>query len=137
MGKHFEKKLSAVDVKNKTKPGHYGDGGGLYLQITPGGTKSWVYRYTRGKKQNADGKMVPNTRDMGLGAFPAMSLADARTARDEHRRVLKEQKRDPIDVRNAAFAEQDREDAEMKLAAARRMTFADAVGIHKSQPNYG
>jgi hypothetical protein len=65
-----EKRLSATEVKNKAAPGMYCDGGGLYLQITPTGTKSWLYRYAfKGK-----------TRDMGLGGLPAVSLADARVS---------------------------------------------------------
>jgi hypothetical protein len=38
-------KLSAVAVSKKKKPGLYGDGGGLSLQIAKGGSKSWIYRF--------------------------------------------------------------------------------------------
>jgi hypothetical protein len=34
-------KLKAVAVSRLSKPGLYGDGGGLYLQITTAGVKSW------------------------------------------------------------------------------------------------
>ena len=50
-------RLTALAVKNLSKPGFYHDGGGLYLQVSRFGTKSWILRYTIDKK----------TRDMGLG----------------------------------------------------------------------
>lgn len=127
MGTQVTGRLKATEVKEWTKPGLYNDGKGLYLQVTASGTKSWLYRYTfKGK-----------TRDMGLGAYPGVTLAQARKLHAEHKTILKDQKRDPIEVRDAALAEQARKDAEQKLAADRRMTFADAVGIYKSLPNYG
>jgi len=46
----------------------YPDGAGLYLQVTGEGAKSWILRYSlRGK-----------AREMGLGSFRKVSLADAR-----------------------------------------------------------
>jgi hypothetical protein len=39
------------------KPGLYGDGGGLFLQVTPTGSRSWIFRYARAGK----------SRKMGLG----------------------------------------------------------------------
>jgi hypothetical protein len=35
-------RLSAKAVEKLTTPGSYNDGGGLYLQVSKGGTKSWV-----------------------------------------------------------------------------------------------
>ncbi|MEI2299185.1 tyrosine-type recombinase/integrase [Ensifer sp. MJa1] len=61
-------KLSANGVKNETHPGRHSDGGGLYLQVSPTGTSSWVFMWKDGGKRTA----------MGLGAYPAVSLADAR-----------------------------------------------------------
>jgi hypothetical protein len=37
-------KLSAVQVA-RARPGYYGDGAGLWLQVRDTGTKAWVYRY--------------------------------------------------------------------------------------------
>jgi hypothetical protein len=62
-------KLSALTVRNLEKPGHCGDGGGLWLQISDSGTKSWVFRY------DLDGKR----HEMGLGAVHTVELALART----------------------------------------------------------
>ncbi len=86
-------KLSDVYVKStKLKPGRHSDGGGLYLNVAPGGSKSWVFVWTReGRK-----------REMGMGGYPVVSLAKARTRAGEFREGVQEG-RDPI-------AERDREE---------------------------
>jgi hypothetical protein len=38
-------KLSALKVARENRPGLYGDGGGLYLQVTKQDTKSWIFRF--------------------------------------------------------------------------------------------
>ena len=54
------------------------DGGGLYLRITPAGTKSWVLRFRhRGRRH-----------DLGLGNYPLFSLSDARQRANEQRKLL-------------------------------------------------
>ena len=68
--------MTAIKVSSLKARGLYPDGNGLYLRITEGGTKSWIYRYS------VDGK----ARDMGLGPIAAVSLAKAREAADECRR---------------------------------------------------
>ena len=60
--------LTAAKVRTLTKPGRYGDGGGLYLNIAKGGTKSWVQRIRVGGLRT----------DKGLGGFPSVSLSAAR-----------------------------------------------------------
>jgi integrase len=61
-----------------SKPGSYGDGGGLYLIVGPTGSRKWAYRFTwRG-----------SVKMMGLGSADAVTLAEARRLRDEARRVL-------------------------------------------------
>lgn len=82
-------------------PGHYGDGGGLWLQISKTVTKSWVFRYTRKGK----------THELGLGPYPAVSLAAARDRAAEIRTTLA-LGGDPMVERAAA-----------KAHAASRMTF--------------
>ena len=37
-------KLSALAVSKLRKPGYYGDGGGLWLQVAKSGSKSWIFR---------------------------------------------------------------------------------------------
>ena len=64
-------RLTDRTIKAKKEKGYYADGDGLYLQISATGAKSWIFRFKR------DGK----ARDMGLGSFPAVSLAEARQKR--------------------------------------------------------
>lgn len=66
-------KLSAVTVKSITAPGRYLDGAGLYLSVSPTGAKSWTLLYHHKGKR----------RELGLGRFPAVSLAQARERRQE------------------------------------------------------
>ncbi len=61
-------KLTATIVRGLTEPGRYGDGGTLFLNIAPGGSKSWIQRVT----------IEGHRRDIGLGGFPVVSLAKAR-----------------------------------------------------------
>ena len=63
-------RLSVKEVVNKKEAGYYCDGGGLYLQVSDSGSKSWIFRYTLNGKN----------RHMGLGPFHTVSLADARHA---------------------------------------------------------
>ena len=74
-------KLTALEVKNLRLPGMHGDGNGLYLNIAKGGSKSWIQRIT------VDGKR----RDLGLGGYPAVSLAEARKLAAENRSGQKAQ----------------------------------------------
>ena len=93
--------LTAVKVK-KAGDGKLFDGGGLSL-VKKGDTGKWVYRYSHLGKR----------REMGLGSWPVVSLADARDARDQWARVLASGS-DPIAARDAeaaeAIAQRDRQD---------------------------
>ena len=99
MGKRQIHRLSALEVKNTKVPGLHGDGGGLLLRVTKSGTKNWVFRYNR--------------RDMGLGAYPAISLEEARRRAADARKTLG-QGIDPIKARRAM------------PATMKRISFADA-----------
>ena len=70
--------LSAAKVASLKKPGRYADGGGLYLQVTRTGSKSWLFRFMR------EGR----AREMGLGPLTSLSLAQARTRAAEARLAL-------------------------------------------------
>ncbi|MEB0010643.1 integrase arm-type DNA-binding domain-containing protein [Glaciimonas sp. Gout2] len=111
-------KLSAMGVNKATKPGYYGDGSGLWLQVSPTGTKSWIFRFTVSRKQ----------REMGLGALHTVDLASAR-AKAKECRVLLLAGQDPLDVRNAAKLG-------AALALARLITFdqcaAAYIAAHRS-----
>jgi integrase len=64
------KELSAIEVKRLVAPGHHPVGGvsGLYLRVNDADGKSWILRTMVGAKR----------RDIGLGGYPSVTLADAR-----------------------------------------------------------
>src|SRR5207249_600008 len=67
--------LGPLAVSRLRKPGLYSVGGaaGLALQVSPGGARSWILNISIGGKR----------REMGLGGFPGVPLADAREATRE------------------------------------------------------
>ena len=77
--------LTHAKVKTLKDPGRYGDGGGLYLNVAKGGSKSWIQRIA----------MNGRRRDIGLGGFPAVSLAKARAQASDNRDAIAEG-RDPV-----------------------------------------
>ena len=84
-------KLTALSAKNLTKPGRHGDADGLYLNIAASGTKSWVRCIV------VDGR----PRDIGLGSYPAISLAQARGLAASNRSAVAEG-RDPLSEKREA-----------------------------------
>lgn len=70
--------LTARAVSALKEPGRHSDGGGLYLRITTGGARSWVFMSAVG------GKRV----EIGLGAASAVGLAAARTLAAEMREAV-------------------------------------------------
>lgn len=69
--------LGPLEVKRLEKPGYHPVGGvpGLILQITATGARSWILRVTVGAKR----------REIGLGPYPAVTLAAARSKAQAHR----------------------------------------------------
>lgn len=90
----------------------YADGGGLYLQVTASGAKSWIFRYRFGAKR----------RDMGLGPLHTVSLADARSKATECR-ALKLAGDDPIEHHRQALAAK-------KAALANQVRFKEAAAAY-------
>jgi integrase len=82
--------LSAAKLRTLTNPGRYTDEKGLHLWVRPDGRRSWVLRYRLGGKQ----------KNMGLGGYPEVSLAEARQAAQEARERLRAGE-DPISARKA------------------------------------
>ena len=70
-------KLTVAGIKALTEPGRYSDGDTLFLNIAPGGSKSWIQRLT----------IEGRRRDLGLGGWPLTSLAKAREIAFENRRL--------------------------------------------------
>jgi hypothetical protein len=112
------RELTALDVKRLDHPGGRGNvtvavGGvaGLMLQITPGGGRSWLLRTMVGAKR----------REIGLGSYPTVTLAQARErgreALDKIRKGV-----DPVVERAAARA---------ALAAAQRRGLSFSVAVDR------
>ncbi len=101
------RKLSPTAVKTRGL-GYHGDGGNLWLQVTPGG-RSWIFRYRWQERQ----------REMGLGSLAEVGLAEARGRAAICRRLVRSGV-DPI--------ERKREGAAVVAAAtAKRITFKEAA----------
>ena len=98
-------KLTDRFVKTTKEPGMYGDGGGLWLQVGPTLGKSWIFRFTS--------PITGKPRFAGLGAFPVLTLAEARDEALTCRRKIRNGI-DPIEERKAE-------------RIARRGTIAEAV----------
>ena len=92
---------------------------GFFLQVARNGSRSWLFRYTLNGK----------TRHMGLGSLAVISLADARTAAIECRRLCHAGV-DPIEHRKASRTE-------ARLATARAMTFDDCANRYMAAHSVG
>lgn len=87
--------LTAAMVRSNLDPGKYHDGGGmgLFLLVKPNGARSWVQRVAINGKR----------REMGLGSPPVVTLAKAREAALENKRLIFDGI-DPLDARREAEA---------------------------------
>ena len=101
--------LSAVFVQSVQQTGTYSDGGGLNLRVENSGAKYWFQRVT------IDGKR----RNLGLGGYPTVSLAEARKAALVNSRMIREG-RDPLGEKRETIAARKRPPTP---------TFAEAAGI--------
>jgi integrase len=70
--------LAIVNAKATDKPLMLSDGFGLHLLVQPNGSKLWRFRYRFGGRANM----------LTFGAFPTVSLASARSRRDDARKLL-------------------------------------------------
>ena len=84
-------KLTAAGVGAQKTPGRYGDGDGLFLLVGPSGGKSWMCRVQKAGRR----------RDIGLGSFKKVPLAEARK-RAEQIRIQVEAGIDPVAERRRA-----------------------------------
>lgn len=108
------KELSALEVGRLTVSGFHAVGGvpGLHLQVSAQGARSWILRV----------KIGAHRRDMGLGAYPGVTLAQARDKARQARASV-EQGHDPI---------LERERAKSRLLAEQgaAVTFAEAAAAY-------
>ena len=85
--------LTDAECKNATCPTGKGRArlacsGGLYLEISPAGSRRWFWKY---RKDGKEGRMA-------LGSYPEIGPKDARKARDAAK-LQKSDGRDPVQVR--------------------------------------
>lgn len=86
-----DKQCKSANCPLDKKRARFTDSGGLYLEVSPAGSKRWFWKlYANGK----EGRMA-------LGSYPAVGLADARKARDAFK-LQKSEGRDPIQSRKVA-----------------------------------
>jgi integrase len=92
-GRHPDRALTAVMVRQLKGPGRYADGNGLYLVIDPSGARRWLLRIVvHGRR-----------RDIGLGGTQLVSLAEAREKAAAYRKVARDGG-DPLGERRQAQA---------------------------------
>lgn len=90
--------LTQLEIRNakpRDKSYKLADGGGLYLEVMPTGSKLWRLKYRR-----PDG----SENRLSFGGYPNVSLADARTKRDAIRKIIAAGG-DPAQVREIAARE--------------------------------
>jgi integrase len=109
--------LTVKRIARLKGPGRFPDGNrsNLYLQITPAGSRSWVFIYMRNGR----------TRYMGLGPLHTVTLAEARERARRARLQLLDGS-DPLAAREA-------ERAQRAAAEAKRLTFAEAAQRYNDQ----
>lgn len=105
-------KLKFRQVETLRKVGRHSDGGGLYLKITPDGSKRWVFMYAR----------VGRQREMGLGSaqLGGVSLPDARQTAQTAREDLAAGQ-DPLEARAVRL---------QAAAQAQARTFGEVADEH-------
>lgn len=87
--------------------GKHCDGNGLWLIVREDGGAQWVLRVT----------VFGRRREMGLGGYPSLGLAEARRIADRWRKVVIEGL-DPIKVREAEIRAARREDISLSVITA-------------------
>ena len=115
--------LTALGVKKLTETGKHRDGDGLILQVQKGRDgvlkKSWSVRFRYAGKQ----------REMGVGTYPTVSLADARSSMRE----IKEKIHKGIDP----IAERNAEEKQRRLDAMKGTTFKDCAEQYIASHQHG
>lgn len=81
-GSERTKRVTDATIRNakpQDKPYKVGVGGGLYCEVYPNGSKQWRLKYRLGGKENR----------FAMGAYPDMSMAQARIEAEEARKLVK------------------------------------------------
>ncbi len=77
-------------AKGKEKSYKLSDGGGLYLQVEPNGSRYWRMKYRFAGKE----------KRLSFGVYPTVTLADARQKREDAKKLLAAGE-DPGEVKKA------------------------------------
>jgi integrase len=125
-------KLSATRIAKLKKPGRYGDGLNLWLQVSKWNgriSKSWVFQYTSPTETKVkNDRVVGRVRQLGLGPLHTVSLAEAR----KRAAIIRLQIIDGIDPIEASQADR----ATKRMAAAKLVTFQQCadqyIAAHQS-----
>lgn len=101
-------------AKPRSKAYKMGDSGGLYLQVTPQGSKLWNVKYRYGGKE----------KKLALGKYPEVSLVAAREGRDKARKML-------VEGKDPSLAKQEQK----RIAAASAATTFEGVAREWHEKN--
>lgn len=96
------RKITHAEAKSIKKPGMYRASETLFLRVGYAGGKSWIQRLTINGAR----------RDIGLGSFSLVSLAEAREIAHQNRRLARIEKRDPLAEKRRAKTPTFKEAAE-------------------------
>ena len=116
------KELSALSVARIKETGRYHVGGvdGLCLNVE-GDSRVWILRAVVGKRLDKDRKLRPHRRDIGIGPYPEVSLAEARAKAAE----LKLQIRNGIDP----IAHKQEQLEKLHIQQLRNKTFTECAKV--------
>ena len=78
MSKLTELAIKKAKPNTEAKPYKMADGGGMYLEVQPNGSKYWRLKYRFGGKE----------KRLALGVYPDVTLSDARERREQARKLL-------------------------------------------------
>lgn len=117
----YKKVLTALEIKRISDVGLHNIGvKGLYLKVNEGGSKSWILRLTFAGKR----------KDIGLGGYPAISLAQATAQATQIRKLVEHDRIDPIE-------EKKRKDAEIRAKRQLQKTFAEVKTMFFKEYDFG
>lgn len=112
--------LTNTEIKGAKTTGQaykMGDQGGLYLHVTESGSKLWRYRYRIDEKQKL----------LALGQYPDLSLAEAREAHQQARKLVAQQV-DPSAQRQA-----EKQAQKAAVDTSFESMAADWLALHKTK----
>ena len=104
--------LTDAQCRNATCPAdkkqaRFADSGGMYLQVSPAGSKRWFLKY----------RVTGKEKQLALGSYPSMTLTAARKARDAAK-LQKAAGSDPVQARKIEKLKSARPDGDTFKAVA-------------------